>query len=108
MISLKKDHLMSLLLLFPTVMNNVDGPNISPSETVDITPGEVQTPISSLTLNKIRGTPQYFHNTLLDVLDKIRQFRLYTFFLTCTDVKFHWTEIIQVVAHQYGQTLTDE
>ena len=56
----------------------------------------------------IGGTPQYFHNMLLDVLTKIRQFGVYTFFLTCSAAEFHWTEIIQVVAHQYGQTLTDE
>ena len=28
----------------------------------------------------MRGTPQYFHNMLLDVLAKIRQFGVYTFF----------------------------
>ena len=56
----------------------------------------------------IRGTPHYFHNMLLDVLAKIRQFGLYTFFLTWCAAEFHWTEIIQVVACQYGQTLTDE
>ena len=56
----------------------------------------------------IRGTPQYFHNMLLDVLAKIRQFGVYTFFLTCSAAEFHWTEIIQVVARQYGETLTDE
>ena len=54
----------------------------------------------------IRGTPQYLHNMLLDVLAKIRQFEAYTFFLTCSAAEFHWTEIIQVVARQYGQTLT--
>ena len=56
----------------------------------------------------IRGTPQYFHNMLLDILAKIRQFGVCTFFLTCFAAEFHWTEIIRVVAHQYGQTLTDE
>ena len=56
----------------------------------------------------ISGTPQYFHNMLLDVLAKTRQFGVYTFFLTCSAAEFHWTEIIQVVARQYGQTLTDE
>ena len=30
------------------------------------------------------------------------------FFLTCSTAKFHWTEIDQVVACQYEQTLTDE
>ena len=31
---------------FLTVMCNVDGPNISPSEIVNIAPGECQTPVS--------------------------------------------------------------
>ena len=56
----------------------------------------------------IRGTPHCFHNMLLDVLAKIRQFRVYTFFLSCSAAEFHWTEIIQVVARQYGEILTDE
>ena len=30
----------------------------------------------------IRGTPQYFHNILLDAFPKSRQFGVYTFFLT--------------------------
>ena len=55
----------------------------------------------------IRGTPQYFHSMLLDVLAKTRQFGVYTFFLNCSAVEFYWTEIIQVVAHEYGQMLTD-
>ena len=56
----------------------------------------------------IRGSPQYFHNMLLNVLAKIRQFGVYTFFLSCSAAEFHWTEIIQVVACQYGEILTDE
>ena len=45
---------------------------------------------------------------LLDILAKIRHFGVYTFFLICSALEFHWTEIIQVVACQYGQKLTDE
>ena len=45
---------------------------------------------------------------LLDVLAKTIQFRVYTFFLSCSAAEFHWTVIIQVVACQYGQILTDE
>ena len=56
----------------------------------------------------IRGTPQYFHNMFLDVLAKIRQFGVCTFFLTCSAAEFFWTEIIQIVARQYRETLTDE
>ena len=37
----------------------------------------------------IRGTLQYFHNMLLDVLAKIRQFGVYTFFLTGSASEFH-------------------
>ena len=58
--------------------------------------------------SKIRGTPQYFKNMLFDVLAKIRQFGVYTFFLTCSAAEFHWTEIIQIVARQYGETLTED
>ena len=43
----------------------------------------------------IRETPQHFHNMLLDFLAKIRQFGVYTFFLTCSAAEFHWTETIQ-------------
>ena len=56
----------------------------------------------------IRGTPQYFHNMLLDVLSKIRWFGGYTFFLSGSAAELHWAEIIQVVSHQYGEILTDE
>ena len=56
----------------------------------------------------IRETLQYFHDMLLDILAKIRQFGVHTFFLTFSALEFHWTEITQVVACQYGQKLTDE
>ena len=42
-------------------------------------------------LKNIRGTPQYFHNMLLDALAKIRQFEVCTFFLSCTAAEFHST-----------------
>ena len=56
----------------------------------------------------IRWTPQYFHNMLLDVLAKSNQFGLYTFFLSCSAAEFHWTDIIKIVACQYGEKLSDE
>ena len=55
----------------------------------------------------IQGTPQYFHN-MLDVLAKVRHFGCTTFFLTLSAREFHWPEIIQIVACQYGTTLTTE
>ena len=45
---------------------------------------------------------------LVDGLAKIKQFGVYTFFLTCSVATFHWTEIIRVGVPQYGETLTNE
>ena len=45
----------------------------------------------------IQGTPQYFHNVILDVLEKIRQYGLYTFFLTCSAAEFECPYIVQVI-----------
>ena len=56
----------------------------------------------------IRGTPQYFHNMSLDVLAKCRQFGKPTFFITGSCAEFQWTELIKIVAKQYGEILTDE
>ena len=56
----------------------------------------------------VRGTPQYYHNMMLDVLAKIRQYGTYTFFLTCSAAEFHWPEVIQACARQYQKNLTGE
>ena len=44
---------------------------------------------------------------MLDILGTTMQVGVYTFFLICSVAEFHWTEIMQVVARQYGQTLTN-
>ena len=54
----------------------------------------------------IRGTPQYFHNMMLDVLAKIRQYGPPTFFLTFSAAEFSWTDIIKIVARQFGEELS--
>ena len=56
----------------------------------------------------VNTVTQYFHNVLSDVLAKIMQFGVYTFFLSCSAGEFCWTEITQVNARQYGELLTDE
>ena len=56
----------------------------------------------------IRGTPQYFHNMSLDILAKCRQFGKPTFFITGSCAEFQWTELIKIVAKQYGEILTDK
>lgn len=45
---------------------------------------------------------------MLDVLAKVRQFNVTTFFVTWSAEIFKWTEIIKIVAYQYGKTLTYE
>ena len=56
----------------------------------------------------IRGTPQYWNRMLLDVLAKVRAKNVHTFFLTFSWAEAHRTEIIKIVARQYGTNLTDE
>ena len=51
--------------------------------------------------NNIKETHQYFHNMLLNVLANIK---LGSYILA----EFNLTEIIQAVAGQYGELLTDE
>ena len=56
----------------------------------------------------IRGTPQYFHNMMLDILAKIRHFGPPTFFITCSAAEMgSWIEIIQTIARQFGTILTE-
>ena len=43
-----------------------------------------------------------------DVLAKVRQFGVPTFFLTLSAAVFHWPDLIKIVARQYGETLTTE
>ncbi|WAR15763.1 hypothetical protein MAR_005868 [Mya arenaria] len=59
-------------------------------------------------IKSVRATPQYWQQMQLDMLAKLRQLGLYTFFLTGSAAEFHWTEVIQVVAKQYGTSLSDE
>ena len=54
----------------------------------------------------IKGTPQYEHNMKLDILAKVRYFGTVTFFGTLTPGEFHWPEVIQIVARQYGTNLS--
>ena len=60
------------------------------------------------TFRNIRGTPQYWKNMQLDMLAKLRQYGPYTFFLTGSAAEFHWPEVIQIVARQYGEYFTEQ
>ena len=45
---------------------------------------------------------------LLDILAKIKQYDICAFFLTGSASEFEWPYIIQVVARQYGEELSDK
>ncbi|XP_077978182.1 uncharacterized protein LOC144433703 [Glandiceps talaboti] len=55
---------------------------------------------------KIRGSPQYWKEMQQDMIAKIRQFGPYTFFLSGSAADFHWPELMQVIATQYGEQYT--
>ena len=57
---------------------------------------------------KIRGSPQYWKEMQQDMIAKIRQFGPYTFFISGSAADFHWPELIQVIAKQYGEHYTLE
>jgi hypothetical protein len=52
---------------------------------------------------RIRGTPQHWKDMQQDMLAKIRYYGPYTFFISCSAADFHWPELIQIVARQYGE-----
>ena len=56
---------------------------------------------------KIRGTPQYFKNMMHNILAKVRQFGPPTFWITFSAAEFKWTDIIKIVASQFGENLDD-
>lgn len=59
-------------------------------------------------LSTIRGSPEYWRRTLLDVLAMVRQLGIPTWFMTLTSADLRWPEVIMSVAHQYGEQLTEE
>ena len=61
-----------------------------------------------VSFKSIRGAPQYFHNIFLDVLAKIRQYSVRTFFPLFSAAEFEWPYIIQVTTCQYGEELSEE
>ena len=57
---------------------------------------------------RIQETPQYFHNSHLGILSKIRQYVVYTFFLTYSVAEFKCPNIIHIIACQYGEELSNK
>ncbi|XP_033759087.1 uncharacterized protein LOC117341337 [Pecten maximus] len=87
--------------------------SLKKSRQSDVSVGQLQNPDRVLSMmkyeelftsfKKVRGSPQYWKEMQMDMLAKIRQFGPYTFFLTGSAADFHWPELIQIVAKQYGE-----
>ncbi|KAJ8310445.1 hypothetical protein KUTeg_012310 [Tegillarca granosa] len=56
----------------------------------------------------LRGTPLYWQQMQLDMLEKLRQLCPYTFFVATSAAEFQWTKVISVVAKQYGQQFSKD
>ena len=59
-------------------------------------------------LKNIRGSPASWQKMQYDCLTKLPQLGPYTFLQTFSLAEFRWTEIIQVIGQQYGQSFTSE
>ena len=59
-------------------------------------------------LQNVRGTPAYWKKMLDECLAMLRTFGSPTFFVTFSAADYHWPEIIQAVALQYGQHFSDD
>lgn len=87
--------------------------SLKKSRQTDISVGQLQQPerLQSLfkddeifaSFKRVRGTPQYWKQMQQDMLAKIRHFGPYTFFLSGSAADFHWPELIQIIAKQYGE-----
>ena len=58
-------------------------------------------------LQTVRGTPQYWAKMTYEVLAMLKQLGVPTFFITLSADDYHWPEIIQTIARQYGHSFTD-
>ena len=59
-------------------------------------------------MKHVRGSPAYFQQTFYNVLGMIRQLHIPTWFLTLSAADMKWPDVIQCIAYQYGETLTEE
>ncbi len=57
-------------------------------------------------LATVRGSPEYWRRTLLDLLAMVRQLGVPCWFMTLSSADLRWPEVIITVAHQYGDLLT--
>ena len=56
----------------------------------------------------VPGSPAYFQRVMYDVLGMIRQLGIPTWFLTLSAADMQWPDVIQTIARQYSNKLSDE
>ena len=59
-------------------------------------------------LTTVRSSPAYWKRASMDLLGMIRQLGIPTLFMTLSATDLQWPDVIQIVARQYGECLSDE
>ena len=59
-------------------------------------------------LTQVRGSPAFWQRNMFDTLAMVRSCGVPTFFLTLSAAEFHWVEMIQALASQYGDEVSEE
>ena len=59
-------------------------------------------------LRPIRGSPPYWQKVLLELLAAIKQFHIFTWFLTLSAADLKWEDTLMAIVKQQGKNLTKE
>ena len=59
-------------------------------------------------MKNIRGSPAYYQRTFYDLLAMICQLGTPTWFFTLSAADLKWSDMIQIIARQYGVYYTDD
>ena len=59
-------------------------------------------------LQTVRGSPPYWQKAMYKLLAAVKQFGIFTFFVTLSSADLKWHDILQAISRQQGKPLTDE
>jgi len=59
-------------------------------------------------LQTVRGSPPYWQKAMYKLLASVKQFGIFTFFVTLSSADLKWHDALQAISRQQGRPLTDE
>ncbi|WAR30905.1 PIF1-like protein [Mya arenaria] len=59
-------------------------------------------------LQPIRGSPPYWQKVMFELLAAVKQFKIFTWFLTLSAADMRWEDTLKALAKQQGRTLSNE